>query len=71
MDFIGGIPLKSNIVKFTIKTGAKNKKTIDALTMLHSMNITRITLFSGLDGFAQSFAPRIHPLFMRQSGFER
>ena len=58
--------LANHIVKYTIRTGPDNKETIETLTYLDTMNISRITLFPGLDGFAQSFAPRTRSLFFKQ-----
>ncbi|MGD1118509.1 MAG: FRG domain-containing protein [Dehalococcoidales bacterium] len=60
--------LKNKVRKYIIPTGENNEVTIEALQALDIMNISRITLFPGLDGFAQSFATRIHPLFLRQGG---
>jgi hypothetical protein len=59
---------KQNVIKYIIKTGSKNENTIQALELLDSMNISRITLFPGLDGFAQSFETRIKSLFILQYG---
>ena len=66
-EYIGAKNLKKKIIKFIIPTGDKNEHTIEALETLDIMNISRITLFPGLDGFAQSFAPRIWPLFISQN----
>lgn len=55
-----------HIIKYKISTGSNNENTIDALEVLDSMNISRITLFPGLDGFAQSLENRIDSLFLRQ-----
>jgi len=60
--------LRENIIKYIISTGIKNKNTIEALEILDLMNISRTTLFPGLDGFAQSFEPRTKSLFERQYG---
>jgi hypothetical protein len=59
--------LRQNVIKFIVQTGKNNENTIQVLEILDSMNISRITLFPGLDGFAQSFEPRIKSLFERQS----
>jgi len=61
--------LAEHIIKYIIPTGLKNENTIETLEYLDTMNISRITLFPGLDGFAQSFEPRIHTLFFRQYGY--
>ncbi|MFC1919375.1 FRG domain-containing protein [Chloroflexota bacterium] len=58
--------LKNKVIKFTIPTGKNNNITKKALEYLDILNISRITLFPGLDGFAQSFGPKIDSLFLRQ-----
>lgn len=65
-DFIGNENLDEKVIKFTIPTGRNNQNTKEALNHLDLMNINRITLFPGLDGFAQSFSPRIPTLFEHQ-----
>ena len=60
--------LIKHIVQYTIPAGGRNQNAIKTLEVLDSMNINRITLFPGLDGFAQSFEPRINSLFLRQYG---
>jgi hypothetical protein len=62
----GYADLNQHIVKYVMPTGSANEKTINTLESLDSMNISRITLFPGLDGFAQSFEPRIKSLFDKQ-----
>ncbi len=57
--------LRRNLIRFTIPTGRNNDNTILSLEALDSMNINRITLFPGLDGFAESFEPRTKCLFER------
>ena len=56
--------LENKVIKYTIPTGESNNITIEALKYLDLMNISRITLFPGLEGFVQSLATRIQPLFM-------
>jgi len=58
--------LTRHLIKYTMPTGSDNENTIEALEYLDTMNINRITLFPDLDGFAQSFEPRINSLFLRQ-----
>lgn len=58
--------LAEHIIQYKIPTGLNNDNTIEALEFLDSMNISRITLFPGLDGFAQSLENRINSLFLRQ-----
>lgn len=58
--------LEDKIVKYTIPAGLKNEITERALKELDLMNINRITLFPGLDGFAQSFEVRTVTLFTKQ-----
>ncbi len=55
-----------HIIKYTISTGLNNENTIVALETLDSMNISRIALSPGLDGFAQSLENRIGSLFSTQ-----
>lgn len=64
--FTGESSLEDKIVQFTIPTGGKGETRDEELQRLDQMNISRITLFPGLDGFAQSFAPRIPSLFRTQ-----
>lgn len=64
--FTGNKRIREQVIKFSIPTGPKNENTIEALEILDSMNISRITLFPDLDGFAQSFEPRTIPLFVKQ-----
>jgi len=59
--------LKQYVIKYIIPTGDTNQNTIYALVKLDCMNISRTTLFPGLDGFARSFTPRIRPLFIHQN----
>jgi hypothetical protein len=68
--YVGYENLKEKVIKFTVLIDEKNEKTIEALKALDDMNINRIILFPGLDGFAQSFAPRIHPLFLFQGDYD-
>jgi len=56
---IGNHNLYGKIIQFIIPTGKSGEKRDEALFNLEYMNINRITLFPGLDGFAQSFEPRI------------
>jgi len=65
--YTGYDQLDTKVIKYTIPTGRNNRNTIDALDELDLMNISRITLFPGLDGFAQSFEPRTVSLFLKQS----
>lgn len=65
-DFMGKEKLEEKVIKFTIPTGEKGQFRDYALRSLDLMNINRITLFPGLDGFAQSFSPRIPSLFLHQ-----
>jgi len=65
-DFIGNEKLDEKVIQYTIPTGRNNQNTKEALNHLDLMNINRITLFPGLDGFAQSFSPRIPSLFEHQ-----
>ncbi|MFC1994340.1 FRG domain-containing protein [Chloroflexota bacterium] len=62
--------IAEHIIQFTIPTGLNNKHTIEVLEHLDTMNISRITLFPGLDGFAQSLEPRINSLFLGQGSDE-
>ena len=55
--------LAKNVIQYTIPTGSKNSETIEALEKLDAMNVNRITLFPGLDGFAQSLETRFKSLF--------
>jgi hypothetical protein len=64
-DFMGNQNLDQKIIKFVIPTGKKGEIRDDALDRLDDMNINRITLFPGLEGFAQSFSSRI-PFFLKQ-----
>lgn len=50
---MAGADNPSNVVKLKISLQSKNDRLL-ALRMLHDMNISRATLFPGLDGFAQS-----------------
>ena len=52
-----GFDDSSKVLKLTIKHGERRQ----ALKTLHSMNVSRATLFPGLDGFAQSLKVS-HPL---------
>ena len=63
--FAGEDELHKNVIKFTLETGRKGEIRNKALQRLDHMNINRITLFPGLEGFAQSFEPRIDSLFRR------
>ncbi len=56
-----------NIIQYTVPTGGDNNQTIVALEQLDAMNVNRITLFPGLDGFAQSLATRFKSLFEIQN----
>jgi len=58
--------LVQNIIRYKIPTGSDNEITIEALELLDAMNISRTTLFPGLDGFAQSLENRMKSLFERQ-----
>jgi hypothetical protein len=58
--------IQDNVIQYKIYTDKNNENTINALKILHDMNVNSITLFPDLIGFAQSFAPRIHPLFIHQ-----
>ena len=69
-DFSGDEQPKDQVIQFAIPTGAHNKNTISALKQLDLMNINRIALFPGLDGFAQSFSTRIPTIFIQQYGHE-
>lgn len=53
------------VIRFEITTGEEGKIRNDFLKRLDQMNINRITLFPGLDGFAQSFSPRIPTPFLK------
>jgi hypothetical protein len=52
-----------NVILYTISTGQENANTTSALEQLDAMNLNRITLFPGLDGFAQSLETRFKSLF--------
>ena len=63
-----GASLASNFERFltadvrascVVKYVLPSKERDDALDQLDSMNVNRITLFPGLDGFAESFGPRM------------
>lgn len=54
----------SNVVKLKISLQSKGDR-LSALRMLHDMNISRATLFPGLDGFAQSLNV-YHPSLKRE-----
>ena len=53
---------KAAVIKFIISTGGLGEIRDEALLKLDLMNVNRVTLFPGLDGFAQSFESRI-PFF--------
>ena len=58
--------VSKHLIKYIIKTGTNNENTTGALEYLDSMNVSRISLFPGLDGFGQSFENRISSLFLKQ-----
>ena len=59
-EFTGEEDLHKKVIKFTLPTGDRGETRDAALEQLvEIMNINRITLFPGLDGFAQSFQTRV------------
>jgi hypothetical protein len=65
-DFAGKQNPDGKVIKFTIPTGLEGENRDEALRLLDQMNINRITLFPGLDGFAQSFSARIRIHFLER-----
>ena len=65
-EFAGEDDLDNKVIKFTLPTGDDGETKDAALRQLDNMmNINRITLFPGLDGFAQSFQARVR-FFLEQ-----
>lgn len=64
-EFTGGDCLDRKVIEYVIPTGDRGQTRDCALKQLDDMNINRITLFPGLDGFAESFQSRI-PFFRDQ-----
>jgi len=69
VDFGGDCGKTKPVAEFIIPTGKNGEIRDKALNQLDLMNINRITLFPGLDGFAQSFAARIPSLFIHQGDY--
>jgi hypothetical protein len=59
IHFMGNDKLEEEVIQYTIPIGKKGEIRDQALEILDQMNINRVTLFPGLDGFAQSFPARI------------
>ncbi len=57
-DFMDEKGPDQKVIQFTIPAGYEGEVGNCALERLDQMNISRITLFPGLDGFAQSFPPK-------------
>ncbi len=55
--------LRKRVIRYRIPTGLAGKERDRALKELDRMNISRTTLFPGLDGFAQSLSVKIATVF--------
>jgi hypothetical protein len=66
MEYKTHAKFTENVILFSISTGKKNANTIAALEQLDTMNVNRISLFPGLDGFAQHLEIKFKSLFEMQ-----
>lgn len=62
-EIAGRDDIGDTVIKFIISIG-DHQALRSALERLDDMNINRVTLFPGMDGFSQSFGPRI-PFFLK------